>query len=42
MKILAEFRDGRTAVYTYGIFELLCTDKNVVKIIDMKTGRRLK
>ena len=41
MEILAKFRDGREAVYTTGIFELLVTDPFVEWIVDANTGEIL-
>lgn len=40
-EITAHFRDGRAAVYTSLIFDLLKTDPAVEMIIDTKTGEIL-
>lgn len=42
MEILATFKDGRQAIYTYSIFELLMSDDLVVEIVDLTTGEVLK
>ena len=42
MKIYVEFADGRNAVYTYSVFEMMMSDDFVVRIIDLQTGERRK
>ena len=41
MEITAEFRDGRKAIYTRAIWDLLVTDADVIAIMDNQTGEIL-
>lgn len=41
-ELLATFSDGRWAYYTYSVYELLMTDKDVIEVTDVKTGVLIK